>query len=65
MSVDPSESTDLVEEALDQHAALERELSDWVALLGLPPLDAPVGAIPQREPDLAAEEQLRALGYIE
>lgn len=74
LAADPGETTDLATSAM--HTAklqeLEEELATWEDYLGLPPLDAPVDAVGKPEGagggsglDKAAEEQLRALGYIE
>jgi arylsulfatase A-like enzyme len=62
---DPGETTDLSSTHAEKRAEIEGELADWTATLGLPPLDAPLDAVAMPEMDPAAQERLRALGYIE
>lgn len=47
--------------------SLERELDTWVAALGLPSLDSDLSSLHSGAPaiDPAAEQRLRALGYME
>lgn len=64
---DPGESTDIAAQAPDKVAALQAELADWQAKLGLPALDAPIDAPKGMPENLSAEEieALKALGYME
>ncbi len=67
---DPGELVDLAQSAamMAERQRMEEELATWEAFLGLPPLDAEVGAVLEAgAPEIsdAAREQLRALGYIE
>ena len=64
---DPSEMKDIAEEptAVYDLQQMEKELSSWEALLGLPTLDgksAAAGGSPKLSDE--AREQLKALGYI-
>jgi arylsulfatase A-like enzyme len=65
LAADPGEATDLAATDSETVDRLGAELDDWTASLGLPPIDAPldVEAAPALDP--AAQERLRALGYIE
>ena len=66
LAEDPGEMKDLASIEVEERKRLEEELTLWEASLGLPPLDAEInmsGTAPVL--DEAAQEQLRALGYIE
>lgn len=65
LSADPGEHDDLAEEEHTTVEALRDELDTWVAALGLPALDAVVEKAVSPVKDPAAEERLRALGYVE
>lgn len=62
--VDPGERQDLAPRHPDRVKRLRGELDAWVGALGLPARDAAVTATaPPIDP--AAQERLRALGYVE
>jgi arylsulfatase A-like enzyme len=64
LAVDPAERQDLAPLYPDRVNRLRGELDAWVGALGLPALDAAVTAkAPPIDP--AAQERLRALGYVE
>ena len=64
---DPGELHDLRESSPAELARLRSEVETWRAHLGLPDpgAAAPAGAAAEPDLDEAAEERLRALGYIE
>ena len=66
---DPGELKDRanISAAMVVRQDLEKELAAWEAHLGLPALDAEVGAVRGAPPEVsaAALEQLKALGYID
>jgi arylsulfatase A-like enzyme len=65
LAEDPAEARDLAADRQADVARLAAELDTWRAALAMPPLDAPVarGATPAVDP--AAEERLKALGYVQ
>jgi len=65
LSADPTETTNLAETRPGELARLRGELAAWTAALELPPIDAEVDFEDIVEVDPAAQERLRALGYIE
>ena len=48
----------------DDLQQLRTELMDWSAAIGLPALDAAIGAGDAPELDPEARERLKALGYV-
>lgn len=67
LKTDPGELTDVAGTATEDLVRMESELSLWEKALRLPPLDVDVTAAAAAAPemDAAAQEQLRALGYVE
>jgi arylsulfatase A-like enzyme len=65
LAADPGETTDRAATDPETVARLGAELDDWTASLGLPPLDAPIDFEVAPAIDPAAQERLRALGYVE
>jgi hypothetical protein len=67
LKTDPGETRNL-ESAAAYTAALAQvrgELATWTAALGLFPLDQPIETAETLPLDPAAEQRLRALGYVE
>jgi len=62
---DPDENDNLAPRRPDELARLRGELAAWVDALGLPALDAELDFADTAELDPAAQERLRALGYIQ
>ncbi|TFH32289.1 MAG: hypothetical protein E4H00_01725, partial [Myxococcales bacterium] len=65
LAADPGEENDMAARDSNTAAELGGELGTWVAALGLMPLDQPMDDAARPVLDPAAEERLRALGYIE
>ncbi len=65
VDADPTERDDLAARSPDEVIRLTAELADWQAMLGLPALDARLDRVAAPALDAAAEERLRALGYVE
>jgi arylsulfatase A-like enzyme len=67
LAADPQELNDIAESDPERLAMMEGELALWASAKGLPPLggDFELGEGVAPELDAAAEEQLRALGYME
>ncbi len=69
LEADPGETTDIANGAMTmfRRQELEGELEAVLTLLGMPQLDAEVGAAVEGAPEMdeAMKAQLRALGYIE
>jgi arylsulfatase A-like enzyme len=65
LASDPGEEVNLAPRDTAKVAELQRELESWVAALGLPAIDAEVTKVAAPTTDPAAEERLRALGYLD
>jgi arylsulfatase A-like enzyme len=67
LAKDPGETRRLesVDAYADAFETIREELDTWTAALGLLPLDQPIAAANALPIDPAAEQQLRALGYVE
>ena len=65
LAADPSERANVAETKPAELARLTEALETWRAALGLPELDAEMAAGKAPALDAAAQERLKALGYVE
>lgn len=65
LDADPNERHDVAARFPDDVTRLVAELEDWRAVLHLPALDARLDTVAAPAVDAAAEERLRALGYVQ
>lgn len=65
LTVDPDENDNLAEQRPTELVRLRGELAAWTDALGLPSIDAELDFEDTLELDPAAQERLRALGYVE